>query len=225
MEAVVRTARTVEEAEELALKELGVDRSEVEVEILSRGKSGFLGIGAELARVRVTRISEGGDVASTAVNTVNQILSRAKVNVVSTLRAAHDPEVGGPIIDLTGEDSGLLIGRRGQTLQALQFIVNLMVRKDFGEAIRVVLDVEHYRQRREASLRDMASKVASRVVQTGRGITLEPMSAADRRVIHLSLANHQGVTTESVGSGEERKVTILPSRRNSDRSGQPAQRD
>jgi|SRR5918996_1117755 spoIIIJ-associated protein len=225
MEAVVRTARTVEEAEELALKELGVDRSEVEVEILSRGKSGFLGIGAELARVRVTRISEGGDVASTAVNTVNQILSRAKVNVVSTLRAAHDPEVGGPIIDLTGEDSGLLIGRRGQTLQALQFIVNLMVRKDFGEAIRVVLDVEHYRQRREASLRDMASKVASRVVQTGRGITLEPMSAADRRVIHLSLANHQGVTTESVGFGEERKVTILPSRRNSDRSGQPAQRD
>jgi spoIIIJ-associated protein len=225
MEAVVRTARTVEEAEELALKELGVDRSEVEVEILSRGKSGFLGIGAELARVRVTRISEGGDVASMAVNTVNQILSRAKVNVLSTLRAAHDPEVGGPIIDLTGEDSGLLIGRRGQTLQALQFIVNLMVRKDFGENVRVVLDVEHYRQRREASLRDMATKVASRVVQTGRGITLEPMSAADRRVIHLSLANHQGVTTESVGFGEERKVTILPSRRNSDQPVQPGQRD
>jgi spoIIIJ-associated protein len=225
MEAVIRTARTVEEAEELALKELGVDRSEVEVEILSRGKSGFLGIGAELARVRVTRISEGGDVATMAVNTVNQILSRAKVNVVSTLRAAHDPEVGGPIIDLTGEDSGLLIGRRGQTLQALQFIVSLMVRKDFGESVRVVLDVEHYRQRREASLRDMASKVASRVVQTGRGITLEPMSAADRRVIHLSLANHQGVTTESAGFGEDRKVTILPSRRNSDRPGQPGQKD
>ncbi|HEU0022093.1 MAG TPA: Jag N-terminal domain-containing protein, partial [Dehalococcoidia bacterium] len=115
MKAVVRTARTVEEAEELALKELGADRSEVEVEILSRGKAGFLGIGAELARVRVTRVSEGGDVASLAVNTVNHILSLAKVNVVSTLRAANDPEVGGPIVDLTGEDSGLLIGRRGQT--------------------------------------------------------------------------------------------------------------
>lgn len=220
MEAVVRTARTVEEAEELALKELGVDRSEVEVEILSRGKAGFLGIGAELARVRVTKISEGGDVASTAVNTLNQILSRAKVNVVSTLRAAHDQEVGGPIIDLTGEDSGLLIGRRGQTLQSLQFIVNLIARKEFGEQVRVVLDVEHYRQRREASLRDMASKVAARVAQTGRSITLEPMSAADRRVIHLSLANHQGVTTESVGFGEERKVTILPSRRGGDRPSQ-----
>jgi spoIIIJ-associated protein len=218
MEAVVRTARTVEEAEELALKELGVDRSEVEVEILSRGKSGFLGIGAELARVRVTKIAEGGDVASLAINSVNRILASAKVNVVSTLRAANDSEVGGPIIDLTGEDSGLLIGRRGQTLQALQFVVNLIVRKEFGESVRVVLDVERYRQRREESLRDMANKVAARVVQTGRGITLEPMSAADRRVIHLSLANHQGVTTESVGFGEERKVTIIPSRRGGDGS-------
>lgn len=217
MEAVVRTARTVEEAEELALKELGADRSEVEVEILSRGKAGFLGIGAELARVRVTRLSDaeggaagGGDVASAAVNTVNKILSLGKVNVVSTLRAANDPEVGGPVVDLTGEDSGLLIGRRGQTLQSLQFIVNLIVRKDFGEDVRVVLDVEHYRQRREASLRDMATKVAARVAQTGRAITLEPMTAADRRVIHLALANYPGVVTESVGMGEERKVSILP---------------
>jgi spoIIIJ-associated protein len=213
METVVRTGRTVEEAEELALKELGADRNEVEVEVLSRGKSGFLGIGAELARVKVTRISGGGNAASLAIDSVSKILAAARVNVINTLRAANDAEAGGPIIDLTGEDSGLLIGRRGQTLQALQFIVNLIVRQRFGEDVRVVLDVERYRQRREASLRDMAAKVAARVVQTGRSITLEPMSAADRRIIHLSLANHQGVTTESVGLGEERKVTIIPNRR------------
>ena len=213
METVVRTGRTVEEAEELALKELGADRNEVEVEVLSRGKSGFLGIGAELARVKVTRISGGGNAASLAIEAVSKILAAARVNVINTLRSANDPEAGGPIIDLTGEDSGLLIGRRGQTLQALQFIVNLIVRQRFGEDIRVVLDVERYRQRREASLRDMAAKVAARVVQTGRSITLEPMSAADRRIIHLSLANHQGVTTESVGFGEERKVTIIPNRK------------
>jgi spoIIIJ-associated protein len=213
METVVRTGRTVEEAEELALKELGADRNEVEVEVLSRGKSGFLGIGAELARVKVTRISGGGNAASLAIDSVSKILAAARVNVINTLRAANDAEAGGPIIDLTGEDSGLLIGRRGQTLQALQFIVNLIVRQRFGEDVRVVLDVERYRQRREASLRDMAAKVAARVVQTGRSITLEPMSAADRRIIHLSLANHQGVTTESVGFGEERKVTIIPNRR------------
>jgi spoIIIJ-associated protein len=246
METVVRTARTVEEAEELALKELGADRSEVEVEILSRGKAGFLGIGAELAQVRVTRLSAGqtanaaspavddaaspavdnaaslavdnvappavDNVASLAVDVVNNILGPAKVNVATTLRTAHDADVGGPIIDLTGEDSGLLIGRRGQTLAALQFLTNLIVRQDIGESVRVVLDVEHYRQRREASLKDMATKVATRVEQTGRSITLEPMSAADRRIIHLSLADHTGVITESAGFGDDRKVTVIPHR-------------
>ena len=278
VETVVRTARTVEEAEELALKELGVDRNEVEVEVLNRGKAGFLGIGAELAQVRVTRIAPGGAAAeaevadagaevgavagagdaapespappppatpdttaaegeaaappvadATAATTappevgegtaaglglaaLHNILSLSGVNVACTVRTANDPEAGGPIIDLTGDDSGLLIGRRGQTLQSLQFVVNMIVRKEFGEGTRVVLDVERYRQRREASLRDMANKVAERVSQTGRSITLEPMSAADRRIIHISLAESEGVSTESVGFGEDRKVTIIPKR-------------
>ena len=275
VETVVRTARTVEEAEELALKELGVDRNEVEVEVLNRGKAGFLGIGAELAQVRVTRIAPGGAAgaeaevaeagaevgagaddavpeslapaesatpdttaaeaeadappvaeASAAVPpevgegtaaglglaALHNILSLSGVNVACTVRTANDPDAGGPIIDLTGDDSGLLIGRRGQTLQSLQFVVNMIVRKEFGEGTRVVLDVERYRQRREASLRDMANKVAERVSQTGRSITLEPMSAADRRIIHISLAESEGVSTESVGFGEDRKVTIIPKR-------------
>ncbi len=210
MEVRVMTARTVEEAIELALKELDVDRDEAEVEILSRGKSGFLGIGAELARVRVTKISGGGNAAALATEAVAKILQAAGVNVSRTLRAAHDPEVGGPIIDLTGEDSGLLIGRRGQTLQALQFLVNLIVRKELGENVRVLLDVERYRQRRETSLRDMATKVAARVAQTNRSITLEPMPPADRRIVHTTLTDHPGVTTESMGVGDNRKVTISP---------------
>ena len=250
MDSVERTARTVEEAEELALKELGVDRNEVEVEILSRGKAGFLGIGAEVARVRVTRLgavrstaapstpsadsttveaddtgtaetspatppvsSAGeGTVAGLAIVALNNILSTSGVNVVCTIRTADDPEVGGPVIDISGEDSGLLIGRRGQTLQSLQFILNLIVTREFGESVRVVLDVESYRQRREASLRDMANKVAERVLQTGRSITLEPMSAADRRIVHISLAAREDISTESVGFGEDRKVTIIPKR-------------
>ena len=250
MESVERTARTVEEAEELALKELGVDRNEVEVEVLSRGKAGFLGIGAEVARVRVTLLGAGGSArpataapsdsppaetegesetskppvaagvagaeegtaAGLALVALNNLLSTAGVNVTCNVRTAEDPEVGGPIIDISGDDSGLLIGRRGQSLQSLQFIVNLIVRKEFGESVRVVLDVEQYRQRREASLRDMATKVAERVMQTGRGITLEPMSAADRRIIHLSLADSEDVSTESVGFGEDRKVSIFPKR-------------
>ncbi len=210
MEVRVMSARTVEEAIELALKELDVDRDEAEVEILSRGKSGFLGIGAELARVRVTKITGGGNAAALATEAVSKILQAAGVNVSRTLRAANDPEVGGPIIDLTGEDSGLLIGRRGQTLQALQFLVNLIVRKELGENVRVLLDVERYRERRETSLRDMATKVAARVAQTNRSITLEPMPPADRRIVHTTLTDHPGVTTESTGVGDGRKVTISP---------------
>ncbi|SVB71298.1 uncharacterized protein METZ01_LOCUS224152, partial [marine metagenome] len=149
--------------------------------------------------------------AGVATDAVGRILEAAGVNVSRTLRAANDPESGGPIIDLAGEDSGLLIGRRGQTLQALQYLVNLIVRKQF-EGVRVVLDVENYRQRREVQLRDMATKVAERVAQTNRSITLEPMPPADRRIIHTSLTDHPGVSTESTGEGEGRKVTIMPSR-------------
>ena len=221
---IIMSARTVDEAIELGLKELDADRDEAEVEILSRGKTGFLGIGSEAARVRVTRISIGRDdagvpttaegdttAASVATAAVGRILEAAGVNVTRTLRAANDPESGGPIIDLAGEDSGLLIGRRGQTLQALQFLVNLIVRKQF-EGVRVVLDVENYRQRRELQLREMATTIAKRVAETNRSITLEPMPPADRRIIHTSLTDHPGVSTESTGEGEGRKVTIMPKR-------------
>ncbi|PKB71117.1 MAG: hypothetical protein BZY87_07270 [SAR202 cluster bacterium Io17-Chloro-G6] len=233
MEEIVMSARTVDEAIELALKELDVDRDEAEVEILSRGKTGFLGIGSEVARVRARKLSTAAgapgaateaaatgeaavaasaDTAAGAASAVvGRILEAAGVNVTRTLRTANDPETGGPIIDLEGEDSGLLIGRRGQTLQALQFLVNMIVRKEH-EGVRVVLDVENYRQRRESSLRDMATKVAARVAQTNRGITLEPMPPADRRIIHTTLTDHPGVTTESTGEGEGRKVMVMPKR-------------
>ena len=171
---------------------------------------------AEVAAVapRETSVAqaEEGTVAGLALVALNNILASSGVNVSCSVRVADDPEVGGPVIDIAGDDSGLLIGRRGQTLQSLQFVVNLIVRKEFGEGARVVLDVEQYRQRREASLRDMASKVADRVQQTGRSITLEPMSAADRRIIHISLADREGISTESVGFGDDRKVSIIPQR-------------
>lgn len=152
---------------------------------------------------------EPGSAAQLALIALNNILDTAGVNVTCAIRVANDLEVGGPVIDINGADSGLLIGRRGQTLQSLQFIVSMIVRREFGEGVRVALDVEQYRRRRESSLRDMAHKVAERVTQTGRSITLEPMSAADRRIIHLSLSNNPNVSTESVGYGDDRKVSIF----------------
>ena len=245
MDQIIQTGRTVEEAEEQALAALGADRSEVEVEILSRGRQGFLGIGGELAEVRVTRLSGSGDVeaetqadtdeehdapevvqtaegyghivaieantpAEAAVQAVERILATVGADVDVSLRSAHDEFTGGPVIDINGPDSGLLIGRRGNTLQSLQFIVQSIVRQRFEEEnVRVALDVEQYRQRREDSLREMADRVANRVSQTGRSITLEPMPPSDRRVIHLYLDSREGIRTESVGFGESRKVQII----------------
>ena len=213
MEQRTMSGRTVEEAIEVALKELDADRDEVEVEILSRGKPGFLGFGAEPARVSVRKLTSVGNAASLALDVLNKILARSGVQTLTTLRSAHDPDSGGPVIDITGEDAGLLIGRRGETLRALQYIVNLAVKNTLKDVdVRVSLDVERYRERRNNSLHEMALRVAERVAGTGRAIPLEPMPAAERRIIHIVLADHPRVTTESSGVGEIRKVTISPKR-------------
>ena len=150
--------------------------------------------------------------AQLAVQAVERILQTVGAEVDVTLRAEHDEFAGGPVIDINGPDSGLLIGRRGNTLQSLQFIVQSIVRQQFETDVRVALDVEQYRRRREDSLREMADRVADRVLQTGRSITLEPMTPSDRRVIHLYLGERDGVRTESVGFGDARKVQIIPER-------------
>lgn len=241
MDQIVQTGRTVAEAEEQALAALGADRSEVAVEILNRGRQGFLGIGGELAEVRVTRLAaaaadppetssplpspaaepgasapalpaDADTPAGAAVLVVERILDTVGAEVQVTLRADHDEFAGGPVIDINGPDSGLLIGRRGNTLQSLQFIVQSIVRHQFDQDVRVSLDVEQYRSRREDSLREMADRVADRVVQTGRSITLEPMTPSDRRIVHLYLGERSGIRTESVGYGEGRKVQIIPER-------------
>ena len=208
---VVMSGKTVEEARELALKELDASLEEVEIEILSQGKPGFLGIGSEPARVRAKRIPASQNAASLAMDVVNKILTRTGVQTLPTLRSAFDPQTGGPVIDITGDDSGLLIGRRGETLRALQYLVNLVVRRNLeDEPVRVVLDIERYRERRHNSLHDLALKVADKVATTGRAIPLEPMPAAERRVIHMALAEHPRVSTQSNGLGESRRVTITP---------------
>ena len=170
-----------------------------------------MGIGNEPARIRVRHLSGTGNTAGVAIEVINRMLSGAGVQTMTTLRSANDPDTGGPIIDITGDDSGLLIGRRGETLRALQYLVNLVTNKKLGnESVRVVLDIERYRERRQKSLREMALRVAEKVASSGRSIPLEPMSAAERRVIHMALADHPKVSTESSGMGESRKVTIAP---------------
>ncbi len=208
METMEVTGRSVEEAIEIALEQLGAERDQVEVDVISQGKGGILGFGAEPARIRVTLTTPPSGLLAVSKLSVDNLLRLMKVAASATVRPQQESDVDTIEMDVEGEDSGLLIGRRGETLRALQFVVNLVVgRRAEG---RVVLDVEGYRERRYVSLRSLASRVADRVAATGRSITLEPMTPAERRAIHLSLADHPQVSTESTGMGDQRKVMVLP---------------
>ena len=200
----------MEEAIEVAMHELDVGRDEIEIEILNSGRTGFLGIGSELARIRARKLLSHEDAGSKAMEVVSKMLSFLSPSATCTLRSAHSEESGGPLIDIDGEDSGLLIGRRGETLRALQMFVNIIVNRERDELVRIHLDVQQYMKRKETALSEMARRVADKVIATGRSITLEPMAPAERRIVHVTLAGDSKVTTLSGGSGNDRSVAINP---------------
>lgn len=204
------SAKTVEEAIELALLELGAGRDEVEVNVISKGRTGILGIGSEPARVKVSRITGETGSAAPAIEIIARLLKLLEVEAQPTIRRSGSGPDDPSIIDIQGNDSGLLIGRRGETLHAIQFIVNMLLSHQQEERTMVTVDVEQYKERRRQKLRSLANRTADRVVANRRSITLEPMSAGDRRIIHITLADHKSVVTESSGQGLSRQVTILP---------------
>lgn len=132
------------------------------------------------------------------------------MGVVASTYIREDSSDGVVAFEIEGEDAGLLIGRRGETLQALQFVVNMLINKQLGRQAYVTVDVEGYRERRYESLREIAHRTASRVSSSGTPQPLQPMSAADRRIVHMALADHPAVHTESKGEGAERRVVVLP---------------
>ena len=226
MKEVEKSARTVAEAIELALEELGADRKEVEVDVLSEGSHGVFGIGAEEARVRVRLVEPAvaeeatelstDDVVEVARGILEAILEKAGVTAITTYRVdavvQEAERTPSPIIfDVKGEDLGILIGRRGQTLSCLQYIVRLIVGNRMKTTTPpIVIDVNGYKQQRYQTLKTLAQRMAEEVEANGEPFTLEPMPAYERRIIHLALAEHPGVTTQSTGVGEARKVVIMP---------------
>ncbi len=216
MESVEISARTVEEAVEAALSELGLDRSEVEIEVLKEGKVGLFGLGGEEARVRVTPVAkpaiEPGDVAAMAKDAVEKLLFLMKIPATVQLRE-EDEAPFSATLDIEGEELGLLIGRRGQTLTTLQYIVSLIVSRKLKSGVRINLDVAGYKQRRQEELHNLALRIAELVKSTRRAITLEPMSPSERRVVHLALRDDPEVITQSVGEEENRKVIVSLRRR------------
>ena len=212
------SAKTVEEAIQIALNQLGVRREEVNVIILSEGRPGILGLGAEEARIRVELLvpatPQKDDISGTVQEVLETLLSKMGItgSIVPQARylAGDEEETAAPItFNVTGDDLGILIGRRGQTLASLQYVVRLMVAEKLKMWIPISVDIAGYKKRRYESLRGLALRLAEQVKRSRRLITLEPMPADERRIIHLALADHPDVATESMGEGEARKVAIL----------------
>jgi len=219
MENLEISANTVEEATQQALERLGVSREKVKVTILSEGKSGIFGLGGEEARIRVRTLAPASvrenDIAETAKSILETLLAAMGISASVVPRsespAEQEGETTSPIMfDIKGDDLGILIGRRGQTLACLQYIVRLIVANQSEAWVPIVIDVEEYKQRRHQALQALASRMAEQVRVKGIPFSLEPMPAYERRIVHLTLAEHPDVTTQSVGESEGRKVVILP---------------
>ena len=173
-----------------------------------------MGLGGEEARIRVTP-KEGANIAEAARSVLETLLNVIGVSasVTSQVRPSGEgqEEDAAPIaFDIKGEDLGILIGRRGQTLSCLQYIVRLIVAHQMKARVPITIDVEGYKQRRDEALRALAWRIAEQVKVRGVAFTLEPMLAYERRIIHLALADHSDITTQSVGEGEARRVVIQP---------------
>ena len=266
------SAKTVDEAIEVGLAQLGLPREQVEVEVINEGKRGLFGLGAEDATVRLvakqqveapiedtpvepppveteTQVSSPQPVASPdtvpiepevaspvsesgseeavdaeqpaesnsvtlAREHLENLLKHMGIEATIETRAAPElvegDEEAPTVLDIQGKDLGILIGRRSETLQALQYLVRLMASKEMGSWQRVVVDVESYRSRRRQSLQKMARRMAERAVTNDERVVLESMSAYERRIVHLTLRDHPDVFTKSVGADKNRKVTIIP---------------
>ena len=156
---------------------------------------------------------EDDNILQISRETVSELLEKMKIRAQVTTRygESDDPKRRPPVIvDIRGQDLSILIGRRASTLNALQYISRLIVSKELGQSVLLVIDVEGYRARRERQLRQLARRMAEQAISTGRRQALEPMPANERRIIHMELRDHAEVTTESVGEEPRRKITILP---------------
>lgn len=198
---IEKSAKTKEEAIELALQELGVSVEEVEIEVIDEGSKGFLGLGSKDATVKVTYNASSEKRAEKFLDGLFRVMGEnVKVDVTKNADSLA--------VELSGPDMGIVIGKRGETLDALQHLTSLVVNRGDLDFVKVSVDTENYREKRIKTLENLAKKLASKVAKTGRKTSLEPMSAYERRVIHATLQDHETVTTYSIGQGTRRKVVI-----------------
>ena len=205
MEFIEISAKTVEEAVTEACQKLSVTSEKLEWEVVEEGKAGILGFGAKPAVIKAR-------VKATLVDNVKIFLSEvsAAMNIEVVVNVEYDEKERNLNIDLTGEDMGMLIGKRGQTLDSLQYLVSLVVNKDTQEYVRVKVDTENYRERRKATLENLAKNMSHKVKRIRRSVSLEPMNPYERRIIHAALQDDKYVTTHSEGDEPYRRIVITP---------------
>ncbi len=228
----------MEEATKIALEDLNANLEEVKIEVVSPGKSGILGLGGEPAIINVSYDDKSKPKKATkskpkdkdskkseknmarelddideeteklAIDIVNYLLSSLKVDVKTFFRDKDDFDTKSLYFEIEGDDSGLIIGRKGETLRSFEFLISFIIKRQLDKRVRVILDVEGYQERRRSNLVSIAESNAKKVIKYGKPIKMDPMSPFDRRIIHLALEKDKKVITESQGSGSRRQVVI-----------------
>ena len=240
-----KSGRTEDEAISAALAELGMDRDDVSVEIVERAKSGFLGIGASPAVIRVSYevedepeelVTEAAEELVTEAEVVDENADYAAVrSFLSGLLEHMDVKAqleigprdnGGINVNISGNGMGAIIGRRGETLDAIQHLTNYVVNRGSDKHMHISVDAESYRSKREDSLTKLAEKMAEKAIKYKRSMALEPMNSYERHVIHTALQNYEGVTTSSTGVEPNRRVVVSYVKgEDSSRSNKPQSRE
>ena len=204
---VEKIGKTVDEAVKMALQELNTTEENVEIEVLEEPTKGLLGIGAKPALVRVSVKEEKVAVEENKADKVNEVISNITSCLGLNIKSNVEDTTDALKVNLEGENLGLIIGYKGETLDALQLLTNVIINKN-GEYKRVEIDAQNYREKRKETLSALAHKKARDVIKYGKNITLEPMTPYERRIIHTALQDDNKVTTVSIGSEPFRKVVI-----------------
>lgn len=205
MRSVVKVSKTIEDAIEEAVRELGVDREDVYTEIVEEPSKGLFGlIGAKDAKVKVTVVSDPVEIAE---NFIDMLMNSMGISARSSVKRKNST-LYVDIDDISSTDMGILIGRRGNTLDAVQYLLSLIINKDKENYIKVLVDTKGYRKKREETLIRLAHKMADKAKYSKRPVRLEPMNPYERRIIHSALQNVEGVTTHSEGEEPYRRVVI-----------------
>ena len=211
MKVVETTAKTIEEAIDIALVELNASREEVEIKVINKGKTGLLGFGNEQAKVKVEKVGDVPENTQLAYEILRNFLEYLDSPMKITTKILENGKVSDSLITLDGEDAALLIGRRGETLRSLQYIVNLIIQKKVDNKDDLIsLDVEGYIEKKFNKLSQLARKLEKTVIRNDKSISMEPMSAYERRYIHRFFTDSKKIITESEDFGRNRHVVLKP---------------